>query len=342
MAGDDPKARTIRDPRRTELGVGEVSAAHDLDLIGKLVAGRYVIEERLGAGAFGAVYRGHHAKLKRTVAIKVLHPHLVHDATILRRFHREAKLAGRLAHAHVAAVLDVGETLDGRQLMVLEFAEGRRLSDALTEPLPGPRVIGLVRQILRGLDHAHEVGLIHRDLKPDNILVEARDDGTEIARIVDFGIAVLRDPDESIEGGRLTASGQMMGTPLYMSPEQATCEPFDHRTDLFALGVITYEMLAGTAPFDGSAIEVALANIQSDPPAIATRAPGVQVDPLLEAFCRKLMARALDRRFASARDALAALDLIERDREAAGPALGICDVARALDVISLPPLPRRR
>jgi serine/threonine-protein kinase len=187
------------------------------------------------------------------------------------------------------------------------------------------------------LAHAHEAGLVHRDLKPDNIIVEWRD-GHEIVRIVDFGIAVLRDPDESAPQ-KLTATGQMIGTPIYMSPEQAKCDPLDHRSDLFALGVIMYEMLTGKLPFEGSAIEVALANIHKDPPAIATRAPGVLVEPLLEAFCRKLMARSLDRRFASAHAALDVLALIASDPDEARPALGMMNVARALAVVSLPDPP---
>src|SRR5690606_28372358 len=124
-------------------------------------------------------------------------------------------------------VVDFGETTeDGRHAIILEYADGEPLTEILNMPLPPERATALTSQILRGLDHAHGLGLIHRDLKPDNIIVEWNA-GAEIARIVDFGIAVLRDPDESVEGGRLTASGQMVGTPLYMAPEQAKCEPFD-------------------------------------------------------------------------------------------------------------------
>ncbi len=335
MSGDD----TLRDSKRTMLGVGDLSPPRtDDDLIGKLVIGRYVVEEQIGKGAFGAVYRGYHGKLKRPVAIKVLHPHLVHEPRILERFRREAQLAARLAHANVAGVLDVGETLDGRQLMVLELAEGRPLSALLDGPQPPARVIGLVRQLLLGLEHAHAAGLVHRDLKPDNIIVEQRTDGTEVPRIVDFGIAVLRAPDESFMGSRLTATGQMIGTPLYMAPEQAKLEEVDHRADLFALGVIVYQLLAGTTPFMGSAVEVAIANMSKDPPPIAERA-AVDTDPLLERFARKLMAREVAHRFPSARAALAALDLIERDPDAAGAALGVMDPDLAMSVVALPLLP---
>jgi serine/threonine-protein kinase len=337
MSGDD----SLRDSKRTMLGVGELSTRRgDDDLIGKLVIGRYVVEAQIGKGAFGAVYRGYHGKLKRPVAIKVLHAHLVHEPRILERFRREAQLAARLAHANVAGVLDVGETIDGRQLMVLELADGRPLTELLAGPLPPARVIGLVRPILRGLEHAHAAGLVHRDLKPDNIIVEQRDDGTEVPRIVDFGIAVLRNPEESFGGTRLTATGQMIGTPLYMAPEQARLEEVDHRADLFALGVIVYQMLAGTTPFLGSPVEVALANMSKDPPPIVERA-AVDADPLLEQFARKLMAREPAYRFSSARAAIAALDVIERDPAAAAPLLGVMDPERAMSVVALPPLPEK-
>ena len=166
----------------------------------------------------------------------------------------------------------------------------------------------LLAQLLRGLDHAHGMGLVHRDLKPDNVIVEAGD----VARIVDFGIAVLREPEDDSE--RLTASGMIIGTPLYMAPEQAKGEDVDPRADLYALGVIVYELLAGKPPYEGTAMEVALAKINQDLPAI----PGG--DRLWQGFMRKLAARQRDRRFASAHEALTVLEMIDRDPLAAGTA----------------------
>jgi serine/threonine-protein kinase len=324
---------TIVEPGRTRLGVGEARRGAERDLVGEIVAG-CLVEAELGAGAMGTVYRGVHVETDRAVAIKALHPHHVYEPSIVQRFRREAKLAARLRHPNIAGVVDFGLVIeDGRHVIILEYAEGEPLSELLTMPLPAERITGLVRQILLGLEHAHDAGLIHRDLKPENIIFDWR---AERVRIVDFGIAILRDPDESVEGGRLTASGQMIGTPLYMAPEQAKCESFDHRVDLFALGVIVYEMLSGKRPFEGTAIDIAIANINRDPPPIAKRAPGVLVEPLLEAFCRKLMARKLELRFPSARAALDVLDLVIADPEAAGPHLGITDVAKAMAVVSLP------
>jgi eukaryotic-like serine/threonine-protein kinase len=342
---DDTETQQLRRPRlkRTKLGVGEVlQNVPRADLVGQLVLDRYIVETEVGAGAMGRVYRGRHTKLGRNVAIKVLHDEYMHEPTMVERFRREAMVAARLSHGNVAGVLDVGETRDGAHLIVLEFAKGASLRDLMDDgPLPGPRVIALVKGILRGLDHAHSAGLIHRDLKPENVIVEVLPDGTEVPRIVDFGIAVLKDPEETTSGGKLTASGVIVGTPLYMAPEQAKGEAIDQRIDLFSLGVIVFELLSGTQPFTGTAMEIALANIGKDPPPIAKRVPGVTVDPLLELFMRKLMARRLDRRFASAHAALEVLEQLERDPAAAQLALGRIDVAKALAVVSLPdPKPR--
>lgn len=325
------------------------------DLVGCVVEERYRIEQELGAGAMGAVYRGRHVKVGRTVAIKVLHDHLVRDPLMVERFEREARIAAKLKHRNLVSLIDIGTTPDGQRAMILEFAPGKSLAEHVSAPMVRERVIDLTRQLLRGLEHAHRMGLVHRDLKPENVLVERLVDGKEIPRIVDFGIAVLRDGDDvSGEGRRLTSAGVVMGTPMYMSPEHARGDVVDARTDLFSLGVIVFEMLAGLPPFEGSGVEVMMQNITQDPPSVATRAR-IDVDPLLEAFARKLMARELVDRFASAQAALDVLDLIERDRSAAGAALGVvCNVPQpvqdivatqrhnALPVLADPPRQRPR
>jgi eukaryotic-like serine/threonine-protein kinase len=310
------------------------------DLIGQVVLDRYSIEEELGAGAMGTVYRGRHIKLKRDVAIKIMHEHLAGEPLLLERFRREAAAAGKLDHANVVPVLDVGELPDGKHVMVMEYVKGWPLSAIMTGPLPRERAVRCLLQLLHGLEHAHGEGLVHRDLKPDNVIVQVDASGEETARIVDFGIAVLRAPDEGVEGGRLTASGMIVGTPQYMAPEQARAERVDHRADLYALGVIMYEMLSGKTPFDGSAMEVALQKIDHDPPRLAERAPQVKVDRVLEAFMRRLLARDRDHRFATAHEAVEILELYSRDRLAAAARLGVIDVERALAIISLPDLPR--
>jgi len=312
-------------------------------LLGEVLANRYQIEERLGEGAMGAVYRAKHVKVGRAFAVKVLHPHLLLDAKIQQRFEREAELAGRLRHPNVIGVIDVGETPDGMRYMVMDFAAGPDLAALLSEaPMPPPRVIRLVRQLLEGLYHAHEAGLVHRDFKPENVIVERDSHGAEVPRIVDFGIAIVREGGESTEGpSRLTTNGLVLGTPHYMAPEQAIADPIDHRIDLFALGIMIYEMLSGKLPFDGSGVEVARANLLLDPPPISERVPHLEVDPLLEAFARRLMAKKRDMRPATAMAARDLLDLIERDREAAAAALGVPPSAARAPMTTQPSAPVR-
>ena len=298
-------------------------AARPDALIGEVIAGRYQIEHKLGEGAMGAVYRARHVKFGRPFAVKLLHARLLADRKVAERFDREAELAGRLRHPNVIGVVDVGET-QGMRYMVMDFADGDDLATLLSEaPFTPERVVNLVKQLADGLYHAHEQGLIHRDFKPENVIIE-RDGDVEVPRIVDFGIAILREAGDSPEApGRLTTNGLVLGTPHYMAPEQAVADPIDHRIDLFALGIMVYEMLAGKLPFDGSGAEVARANLMLDPPPISKRVPFLEVDPLLEALARHLMAKQRDERPQSGRAVRELVELIEQDREAAAVTLGV-------------------
>jgi serine/threonine protein kinase len=282
------------------------------DLVGHVVEDRYRIEAQLGSGGMGVVYRARHIKVGREVAIKVLHDHLLSDPTMVERFEREAALAARLAHRNLVSVIDVGETAAHQKLMVLELARGQTLAEIVASGgLSRERVIVVTTQLLAGLEHAHAAGLVHRDLKPENVIVEVDEHGHEIPKIVDFGVALLRGDER-----RLTTAGVVLGTPQYMAPEHAQGHAVDPRTDLFALGVMVYEMLGGKLPFDGTGVEVALANITQDPPPIFART-GIAVDPLLEAFARRLMARRIRDRFQCARAALDVLELLETQPAAA-------------------------
>ncbi len=300
-------------------------------LIGQVIGDRYLIEARLGKGAMGAVYRARHVKMSRRFAVKMLHPHLLANAKLRRRFEREAELAGTLQHPNCVNVVDVGET-NGQHYLVMELAEGPSLQDLLGAPFAADRAVALVRQLLDGLHHAHQHGVIHRDFKPDNVIIETHD-GSETPRIVDFGIARLVE-EAPTHHGRLTTDGLVLGTPEYMAPEQAMNKPIDLRIDLFALGVVMYELLSGTLPFEGSGVEVAMANVTKDAPPMHERAPGVTVDPLLEAFARKLMSRKPDERPASARAARRILDVIESDRTLAAELLGVerAPISETIDV----------
>ena len=312
------------------------------ELIGSVVGERYLIETRLGKGAMGVVYRARHVKMSRKFAVKMLHAHLLTNAKLRRRFEREAELAGTLQHANVVNVVDVGET-NGQYYLVMEFAEGPSLQQLLGTPFQQDRVVSLARQLLDGLHHAHQHGVIHRDFKPDNIIVETQLDGTETPRIVDFGIArLIEEAPTSLSHGRLTTDGLVLGTPEYMAPEQAMNAPIDLRIDLFALGVILYELLTGVLPFDGTGVDVALANVTKDAPSMRERAPTVTVDPLLEAFTRKLLSRKPDQRPASARAARRILELIETDRATAAQVLGMRGESRHAAGSDPPPIASAR
>ena len=293
-------------------------------LVGEVLADRYRIDALLGAGAMGTVYRARHVKVGRPFAIKVLHRRLLADPKLLRRFDREAQIAGTLDHPNVVGVIDAGETRDGQRFLVMDLAEGETLGDLIFAgaPLPGPRVLRIAQQLCDGLEHAHERGLVHRDFKPDNVIITRDRDGREVPRIVDFGIALLGDPTQS-DADRLTTKGVVLGTPHYMAPEHARGVVVDHRIDLFALGVICYEMLTGRMPFDGDGVDVARANLSTETPPMGIRVPDLDVDPLLEAFTRRLMMKSPNRRPQSAREARKLLDLIAHDRCAAAKALGV-------------------
>ena len=223
-------------------------------------------------------------------------------------------------------VVDVGETPDGLRYMVMDFAAGPDLAALLGEaPMPAPPGSRTsCASCSRGSTTLTSRGSSIATSSPENVIVERDAHGVEVPRIVDFGIAILRDGGESADSpGRLTTNGLVLGTPHYMAPEQAVADPIDHRIDLFALGIIVYEMLSGKLPFDGTGAEVARANLLLDPPMISDRIPYLEVDPLLEAFARRLMAKKRDTRPPTAKAARDLLDLIDRDRAAAAAALGV-------------------
>ncbi len=290
-------------------------------LVGQVLAGRYWLQQHLGRGGMGDVFRARHTKVPREFAIKVLHPELVSDPKVCARFEREAEVAGRLRHRNVISVIDIGETARSRYI-VMELAHGPNLAELIAQgPLDGARTIHLAMQICDGLHHAHEHDLVHRDLKPENVIVEIESD-EEVPRIVDFGLALVREgAGEAAE--RLTTRGIVLGTPHYLAPETAMGKAIDRRADLFALGVMLFEMLTGQMPFPGDGVQVATANVGAPTPTMASRAPGVAVDPVLEALVRKLLEKRPADRFATALDVHAMLGLIVRDRRAAAAALGV-------------------
>ncbi|MFO0724402.1 MAG: protein kinase [Myxococcota bacterium] len=275
---------------------------------GQVFAGKYQIEQFVGQGAMGRVYRAMHTRMPKKFAVKIMFGDLALDPVMLARFNTEAKAACLLDHPNVVSVVDRGDTVGGQVYMVMDFVEGRSLASLLE---PGPmqelRARALLAQICLGLEHAHEKGLVHRDLKADNVVVVQAADGAEIPKIIDFGIALLAEG--SAGRAKLTAVGVVIGTPAYMSPEQACGEPLDHRSDLFSLGILAYEMVAGKKPFDGHPFEIAQQNVTATPPSIFERS-GIHVDPGLEDIIFKLMAKAPADRFQSARAVFEALEAL--------------------------------
>ena len=229
--------------------------------IGTTLAGRYILEEVIGQGGMATVYRARHALVDRTSAIKVVSPLLARDVTVRERFRREAKSVQKIAHPNVVDVQDQGVTEDGTSYIVMEFLDGSALASIIgTEPLPLPRAVGLMIQLACGIARAHDLDVVHRDLKPENVVITQREDGTDLLKVLDFCIArSLHDP-------RLTEQGELFGTPQYMAPERIANADSGPSTDLYALGVMFYEMVTGQLPFDASDITTFFVKHLKDPP----------------------------------------------------------------------------
>lgn len=238
--------------------------------IGRTLDEKYRLDERLGTGGMGTVYRATHLLIDRPVAIKVLNPRYVEDEAAQVRFRREARAAGRLQHANAVTVTDFGTTSDGLVYIVMELLEGRTLRDVLAReaPLDVARAVSIMLQISSAVAAAHNAGVIHRDLKPANIFVVQRKDAPPFIKVLDFGIAklaaeALEDDDDP---QTLTQVGAMIGTPRYMSPEQCDGAHLTPAADVYSLGIILYEMLTGTTPFNGTSPLAIAIKHSSQPP----------------------------------------------------------------------------
>jgi serine/threonine-protein kinase len=234
--------------------------------LGRVLADRYRIVSLLGSGGMGSVYRAEHVHMKKPVAVKILHRHMTTNAEVVARFEREAVAAGRIEHPNVAAATDFGKLDDGSFYLALEYVEGENLADVIERgPLAPYRALAITRQIADGLSAAHAAAIVHRDLKPDNVMLVERDGVQDIVKVLDFGIAKLH-LEEGSGNKPLTQIGTIFGTPQYMSPEQGQGRPVDARSDLYALGVILYEMLAGKRPFDADDLVVVITRHVTEPP----------------------------------------------------------------------------
>jgi serine/threonine-protein kinase len=288
----------------------EYESVDTRSVVGTLLDGRYRLEEKLGQGGIGAVYRAVHVRTGRSVAVKVLLPEWAQAGGMAARFEREARAAGFLKHANIVEVIALGRVEHGPLYLVMELCTGESVGDALADGVFAPaRALALARQALQGVGFAHQHGFIHRDLKPDNLMLVG-EPGREVVKILDFGLVKLVGLAAAELGEeKLTATGMVFGTPVYMAPEQALGRGVDHRVDLYALGLILFEMLVGAPPFysdEGSA--VLRMHLSAPRPRLAERGLA-GATPALEALVARALAVRAEERFATAAEMIAALDV---------------------------------
>jgi serine/threonine-protein kinase len=268
---------------------------------GQIVDGKYRIVRMLGSGGMGAVYEGENARIHRKVAIKVLHAGVAAKADVVERFEREAQAAGRIGSEHIVEVLDLGSLPQGERYMVMEFLEGESLGDRIKKRkrLEPRELAPIAHQLLEGLAAAHDAGIIHRDLKPDNVyLLTSKGGQRDFVKVLDFGVSKFSALDDSMS---MTKTGAVMGTPYYMSPEQARGAKIDPRSDLYSVGVVLYQAVTGRVPFNAETFNELVFKIALEAPHPAELVtPGL--DPAFATIVARSMMRDAGARFQSARE----------------------------------------
>ncbi len=286
------------------------------DLVGTTLLDRYSITRKIGQGGMGAVYEATHMLIGKRVAVKVLLDKYARKEQVVARLEQEARLASSIGHEHIIDITDFGTTADGRTFVVMEFLEGESLAELLNRegPLPEARLLHISTQISSALGAAHAKGIVHRDVKPENVFLLRRKD-RDFIKVVDFGISKsmrVSDAGEA-DSPRLTQTGMVLGTPLYMSPEQARGdEELDHRIDIYALGVIMYELATGRVPFTGGNYLAIISQVLNDSPS-SPRADRPELSEELEAIILKALAKDRDDRYQSTADMLSDLSALAED-----------------------------
>ena len=285
-------------------------------LLGSFLAGKYRILEKIGEGGMGTVFLANQEPIDRQVAIKVLHHSLTNDEVAVRRFEREARVISRMRHPNTVTVYDFGRTQAEELYLVMEFLEGQTVAQLVRAggPLPGLRGARIIRQACGSLSEAHELGIIHRDLKPDNIFLTRFGDQQDFVKVLDFGLVKLADNDSVHQ---LTQAGKVYGTPRYMAPEQAEGKPIDHRSDIYTLGVVLYELLMGRPLFVAETMVALLVkHIQQPPPPMAAVRPDLDVDPRLESIVMWALAKKPEDRPQSVKELARELERWEQEAQA--------------------------
>ncbi len=285
--------------------------------LGTTLADRYLLNDLLGTGGMGRVYAAEHVLMKKKLAVKVLHRELTTVPEVVKRFEREAMAAAHIEHPNVAAATDFGKLPDGSVFLVLEFVQGELLRDEIAKgPLPAERALRIARQIASALASAHDLSIVHRDLKPENVMLVRKGNNPDFVKVLDFGIAKVpigEVGDIAKEGQPITRAGMVFGTPEYMAPEQALGQQVDGRADLYALGTMLYEMLAGVRPYSSkSQVGILGQQLAKPVPSFATRAPGIGIPHSVEQVVRRLLEREPDERFQHASEVVAAIDELLR------------------------------
>ena len=300
-------------------------------LLGQTIDKRYRVEALLGEGGMGLVYRVTHTSLNKSLAIKVLRRENTRDPEVLARFRREAESASGIGNQHIVDISDFGELKDGSTYFVMECLEGLDLIDAIdvARRMPEERAVHIAIQICRALGAAHDAGIVHRDLKPENVFLIQRNETEDFVKVLDFGIAKVANGPK-----RLTRDGEVLGTPHYMSPEQCEGDGVDHRTDIYALGVLLYEMVTGHVPHDADTMMGILTKqMYEDPIPPKVRAP--QVSEELEQLIMRCLEKKPEQRYQTMHAIEADLQRVDAGQRTVGP-----------DTVTLtptrPPRPERR
>jgi serine/threonine protein kinase len=281
-------------------------------LIGTAIGGRYVVHKRIARGGMGSVYQGVHVELGRTVAIKVLSQTYANDDEAVRRFQREARAASKIDHPNIVQILDLGRLDSGEPYLVMELLEGEDLADHIGNQgaMSPTEALEILKPVASALDAVHRDGLLHRDIKPANIFLAKRPDGEIVPKLLDFGLAALR---ETPEHDRLTREGIVVGTPHYVSPEAAEGENVDERTDVYSLGLVTFEMLTGVLPIDSQRpMSLLYAKVRRPAPTMSQRT-GRSFAPALEQLIARTLSRTPSKRPAKAGELVSLLEAVIKD-----------------------------